>query len=245
MRTPFVAANWKMHRPPTGAFDPGSPYHPQKHVDVAVFPSFLDLREAITERIAVGAQCGRPEVSGAFTGDISMAMLKELGCMYILCGHSERRSTHGETNEDVARQARSALEVGLTPLICIGETAAQREKGKHQTIVKAQLTALPLDATILIAYEPVWAIGTGVSATARQAQEMHAFIRGLLPAERREVTRVLYGGSVTPENAQELLKQPDIDGALVGGASLKPDQFRAIVEIAARNQSLPSQGSSV
>jgi len=159
-------------------------------------------------------------------------MLKEIGCTHVLCGHSERRQGHGETNEDVSRQAQAALDLGLHPVICIGETAKQREAGEAESTVHTQLSALPLHSDITIAYEPIWAIGTGNTATPELAQTMHAFIRSLLPDQSREKIRILYGGSMKPENAEELLLKEDIDGGLIGGASLKPDEFATIVSIA-------------
>lgn len=218
-----------MHSVPHGAFSEDSPYRPQKGVDVLVFPTFLHMQNCLHAGIPTGAQCGHPEPQGAHTGDVSMAMLQNLGCTHVLCGHSERRNAHGETDADVAAQATAALEVGLHPIICIGETDAERSAGEAESVVTRQLDALPLGQSVTIAYEPVWAIGTGNTATPALAQEMHALIRSLLPEETREITRILYGGSMKPENARELLMQPDIDGGLVGGASLKPDTFRGII----------------
>jgi len=221
-----------MNPPPDGAFEEDSPFRTQGTVDVYVFPTFLDLAKADDAGLIVGAQFGHPEACGTHTGDVSMKMLKDLQCHEVLCGHSERRANHGETNEDVAAQAIAALEVGLHPIVCIGETEEEREKGKEKKVIEEQLKPVPTESDIIIAYEPVWAIGTGKTATPEQAQEMHAFIRSQLPEDRREETRILYGGSVKPDNAEDLLKQPDIDGALVGGASLKPEDFKQIVEAA-------------
>ena len=163
-----------------------------------------------------------------------MEQLAKAGCHYVLCGHSERRKDHGETNEDVAVQVIGALENTLHPILCVGETEQERDEGKEKDIVKAQLSGIPLESTLTIAYEPVWAIGTGKTATPEQAEEMHAYIRSLLPDDKKESTRILYGGSMKPDNAQELLSQPNIDGGLIGGASLKPDSFGQIVEIASK-----------
>lgn len=232
----LIAANWKMNSPPGGFEAPDSPYRAatavatargaESAVDVVVLPSFTDLHRCIEAKLIVGAQCGRPELNGAFTGDVSIAMLKDLGCRYVLCGHSERRRYHGETDAFIAEQAAAALEAGLHPIVCVGETAEERKNGKEKDVVKRQLKELPSGVTI--AYEPVWAIGTGKTATPKDAQEMHSFIRKHVAAE----TRILYGGSMHSGNALELLKQPDIDGGLIGGASLKLDEFKKIVEIA-------------
>ncbi|MBM3231230.1 triose-phosphate isomerase [Candidatus Peregrinibacteria bacterium] len=236
MRTPLIAANWKMNPAPAGALGTSSPYRTHAAVDVIVFPSFLDLKECLAAKLIAGPQFASPEEPGAHTGDVSMTMIKTLGCRYVLCGHSERRADHGETDADVAAQVIAALERGMHPVVCVGESQEQRKAGKEKSVVKKQLAGLPLESDITIAYEPVWAIGTGKTATPADAQEMHAYIRSLLPENRRNGTRILYGGSMKPENAEELLKQPDIDGGLVGGASLKPDDFGKIVEIAAAMQ---------
>jgi len=234
----LLAANWKMNPAPAAAMVNAhgdrslNPYHPHADIDVVVLPTFVDLQRCMDAGLIIGAQYGHPETVGAHTGDVSMAMLKKLGCRYVLCGHSERRANHGETDEDVAAQAIAALENGLHPVICIGETLEEREKGHEKTVVKKQLKHLPLESDVTIAYEPVWAIGTGKTATPKQAQEMHAYIRSLLPDDRRESLRILYGGSMKAENAEELLKQPDIDGGLIGGASLKPEEFGRMIEIA-------------
>lgn len=229
-----------MNAPPEGAFGEGSPYRPSQNVDVVVFPTFLDIEHSRTAGIATGGQNGHPEPTGAHTGDISMPMLRHAGCTYVLCGHSERRQDHAETDDMVAIQASAAIVAGLHPIVCIGETSEERDAGKEQSVVERQwhavMTALEtaacLDAPLSIAYEPVWAIGTGKTATPVIAQDMHAYIRSLLPAPIRGTTRILYGGSMKPDNAEDLLAQPDIDGGLIGGASLKPDQFAAIVAIA-------------
>ncbi|MDP6575343.1 MAG: triose-phosphate isomerase [Candidatus Peribacteraceae bacterium] len=232
----LIAANWKMNPVPDGAFEQDSPYKTHSAVDVYVFPTFLDLPASIESKIITGAQFGRAEETGAFTGDVSMQMIKEAGCIAVLCGHSDRRAFHGESNEDVAAQAIAALEAELHPIVCFGETEEERDSGKAENVIKAQLKPLPTESDIILAYEPIWAISRGdpnkPAATSEDAQEMHAFIRSQLPEDKRESTRILYGGSMKSENAQELLTQPDIDGGLVGGASLKPDDFRKIVETA-------------
>lgn len=234
MRKKLIAANWKMNDAPEGAYEPDSPYHTHANVDVVVFPTLLDIRECIKAQIITGAQYGCTEERGAHTGDVCIDQIAKAGCHYVLCGHSERRKDHGETNVDVATQTVSALENKLHPIVCVGETEEERDAGKEKDVVKAQLQAMPLESDLTIAYEPVWAIGTGKTATPEQAQEMHAYIRSLLPEDRRDGTRILYGGSMKLENAEELLSQPDIDGGLIGGASLKPDSFGQIVEIASK-----------
>ncbi len=247
MRKPLIAANWKMYRAPAGAWDDGSPYLPHVEVDVIVLPSALDLERAVGVGCVTGGQYGHPEAKGAHTGDISIQMLKDLGCTYHLCGHSERRRDHHETDAMVGAQVKAALELGLLPIACIGETLEERDSGKAKEVVKRQLSAfLPLleepnsesripnlevrisNLELVIAYEPVWAIGTGKSATPELAQEMHAFIRSVLPAHRQASTRILYGGSAKPETARGLMQQQDIDGLLVGAASIIPHDFAAI-----------------
>lgn len=230
----LIAANWKMNPPPAGALGDQSPYREHTDFDVVVFPTFVDLKACVDARLLTGAQYGRPEPAGAYTGDVSMQMLARIGCRYVLCGHSERRAHHHETDGDVAAQVIAALEAKLHPVVCVGETADERAAKKHEKRVSAQLKALPLESDLTIAYEPVWAIGNGDTASAAQAQEMHEFIRTHLPADRAEQTRILYGGSVNDGNAEELLHQHDIDGLLIGGASLKPEEFRKIVEVAER-----------
>ena len=227
-----------MNPAPDGAYGDASPYRSTDEVDVAVFPTYLDLAACIEAGISTGPQFGHIEEHGAHTGDVSLQMCQDLGCIYALCGHSDRRSEHGETSEEVAAQAEAALRYGLHPVVCLGETLEEKQAGKTEDIIRAMLGPIPLEEDITIAYEPVWAISRGdpntPAATPEDAQSVHALIRSLLPASRREDTRILYGGSMKPENAQELLSQPDIDGGLVGGASLKPDAFAEIVEIASK-----------
>lgn len=240
-RTPLIAANWKMNDPPQHAFADDSPYRTQSHVDVVVFPTFLDLERCACAGLFTGAQCGRAEPSGAFTGDISMTMLKAVGCSYVLCGHSDRRTFHKETNEDIALQAHAALDAQLIPVVCIGETADEREKGIVREVVQSQVKTILLRlgsrvSQVVFAYEPVWAISRGnatlSAATPEDAQSMHAFIRSLLPKTMQEGMRILYGASMKPDNAHALLTEPDIDGGLIGSASLDPEKFRAIVACA-------------
>ena len=237
----LIAGNWKMNPAPLSAQatpkQAPETYLPIDTVDTAIFPTFLDITKCIDAGIITGGQSGHPEESGAHTGDVSMKMLKEIGCKYVLCGHSERRQDHYETNEFVSAQVSSAIENDLMPILCVGETEEERQEGKEKVIVKKQIeTVIERSAIrdprsdLVIAYEPVWAIGTGKTATPEDAQEMHAYIRSLLPEDIRDETRILYGGSMKPENAKELLGQPDIDGGLVGGASLKPESFLEIIK---------------
>lgn len=229
-RRPFIAANWKMHPVPAGALQPGSPFMPHAQADIAVFPAFVDIRECLASGLQAGGQCGHALDNGAHTGDISMAMLAAMGCKYVLCGHSERREHHHESNESVAKQVASALHHGMTPVLCVGETADQREMDETEEVIQRQITAVELHPGIVIAYEPVWAIGSGKTPTPADAQQVHAFIRSLLPKPKD--MRILYGGSMNAKNAAELLAQPDIDGGLIGGASLKPAEFGSIIAAA-------------
>lgn len=228
-RKPLIAGNWKMNSAPAGFDAKDSPYR-TGGVDVVVFPAFTDIAKCVHAQIVTGAQYGRAEASGAFTGDVSMPMIAAAGCRYVLCGHSERRRYHHESDEEVAEQAVAALEANLHPVICVGETADEREMKKHKHVIERQLKLLPKSG-ITIAYEPVWAIGTGKTATPEDAEDMHAFIRSLLGKEGEGI-RILYGGSMNAKNAKDLLSQKNIDGGLIGGASLKIDEFRMIVETA-------------
>ncbi|HVW66606.1 MAG TPA: triose-phosphate isomerase [Candidatus Peribacteraceae bacterium] len=229
-RTPLIAANWKMNAPPQGWDSDESPYRKQDGVEIVVFPTFLDIRTCVEKFLVVGAQCGRPEPTGTYTGDISMELLAQHGCTYVLCGHSERRSHHQESDAFVALQVKAAMDAGLQPILCIGESADERELKQQFDVVKRQLEAMSILPSI-IAYEPVWAIGTGSCPAESDVQEMHANIRSLLPEDKKEGTRILYGGSVKPDNAAGFLKEPDVDGLLVGGASLDPKEFRQIVHL--------------
>lgn len=224
----FLGANWKMNPAPRGCDSAQSPYRSSKNVDVIVFPSALDIHACLRAGLQVGGQYGRPEMYGAMTGDQNMQMLKDAGCTYVLCGHSERRIHHKETDEDVALQASSALNAGLLPIVCIGETEAEHRAGHAKKRVLQQLSTIPEGVT-LIAYEPIWAIGTGVTPTPAEAEEIHTLLR---TARGDATCRFIYGGSLNALNATEFLSQPNIDGSLIGGASLKPDEFRKIVEIA-------------
>ncbi len=249
-RRRLVAGNWKMnHGPRAGdnlARELKARLSGQTRVDVAVFPPSITL-PAVTARlqhsgVQVGGQDLHPEVSGAFTSAISGEMIRELGCQMVLCGHSERRALFGDDDALVNRKVHAALRSGLVPVLCIGETLQQREAGQVEAVIASQLegglAGLQPDqvAAVILAYEPVWAIGTGVTASPGQAQEAHAFVRRWI-AERTppyvaEQLRILYGGSVKPGNAATLFSQPDIDGGLVGGASLKAESFTAIVDAA-------------
>lgn len=220
--------------------------HASGNVDVAVCPPSVYLHDVGAalrgSMIQLGAQNVHHAAEGAYTGEISCGMLKDLGCKYVIIGHSERRAIFGESDADVNTKLQTVLKSGLTPIVCIGETLAQRESGATQTVVRGQCThslaGLTSDqmAKTVLAYEPVWAIGTGKTATPAQAEEVHADIRELLKelfdASVANSVVIQYGGSVKADNANELLSQPNIDGALVGGASLKSDAFLPIVQAA-------------
>ena len=251
MRKIFIAGNWKMHLDldeainlVNGLLSKGINFD---KVDAAVCPSFVFLSEISRlikdSKLEMGAQNVYFEEKGAFTGEVSPIMLKSVGCKYVIIGHSERRHIMGESSLIVNKKLLKTMESGLIPILCVGETLDQREKGDLFNVVEQQLT-IGLEGTkisdgneLVIAYEPVWAIGTGVNATPEQAQEMHDFIRnkilaGLFGRNISEQIRILYGGSVKPENSADILVQPDIDGALVGGASLKTDSFYGIIKSA-------------
>ena len=246
----FIAGNWKLHRGPAAAAALAEGLAERLAGDVgadlAVFPPFLSIPSALAalsgSGIEVGAQDLFEQDQGAFTGAVSGPMIRETGCSRVLVGHSERRSLFGDTDAQVAAKLQAALRAGLLPILCVGETLDQRDAGDAVSVVTGQLGAA-LDGLepdqlpgITLAYEPVWAIGTGRTASPDQAQAMHAAIRGWLadryPAFVAEELRIQYGGSVKPHNAAELLSQPDIDGALVGGASLDAASFASIVEAA-------------
>jgi len=228
----LIAGNWKMYKGPAAAaeFCLGLREHELDGVDVVVCPPFVSLGVAVQllagTEIAVAAQNVHWEDEGAYTGEISASMLRELGVYGAIVGHSERRQLFGETDETVARRADAALEAGLFVIACVGETEQERERGETEGVLRRQLSVLKADDNLVVAYEPVWAIGTGKTATPDMAQDAHAFVKVLLDVP------VLYGGSVKPENAAELLGQPDVDGALVGGASLDLDSFTAICRAA-------------
>ncbi len=239
LRKKLIAANWKMNNAPTGFDAKDSSYRTKSDVDVVIFPTFLDIEKCTKAELIVGAQYGRPEEKGAFTGDESMKQIKTSGCTYVLCGHSERRIHHSESDAFVAEQVIAAIDCGLIPILCIGETADEREMGQAKEVVKRQLETVLLATShqlqarnLVIAYEPVWAIGTGKTATPTDAEEMHAYIRSLLSEELQNDMRIIYGGSMKPENAKDLLSQKNIDGGLVGAASLDPVAFGKIVNSA-------------
>ena len=231
----LIAGNWKMYKTATdtGEFCRGlrEALAGLEGVDVAVCPPFTGLAAAVQAladtEIAVAAQNVHWEREGAYTGEISAQMLVDLGVYGTIVGHSERRQHFGETDETVGRRAVAALDAGLWVIACIGELEEERDRGETEDVLRRQLVALESHDDLVIAYEPVWAIGTGKTATPEMAQEAHAFVKALLDVP------VLYGGSVRPENAAELLAQPDVDGALVGGASLEVDPFVAICQAAA------------
>lgn len=252
MRKPFVAGNWKMNTDSHSSVSlaesiaSGASEIAGQSVSMAVFPPFIYLPSVFkalnTSDIAVGAQDLYFEQNGAFTGEISVSMLKDVGCTYALCGHSERRHVIGETDELINKKVAAAISGGLLPVLCVGELLDERKASQTNEVVTRQvknglagLNAEKISA-VTIAYEPVWAIGTGLTATPQQAQQAHQLVRGLLAemydAQLAEEIRILYGGSVKPANAAELMKQKDVDGSLVGGASLNADDFLAIIRAA-------------
>jgi triosephosphate isomerase len=245
MRQPLVAGNWKMHgsRSDNASLVGGliDLLRPDRRAEVMVCPPFPYLwetgRKLKETGIALGAQSVSAEPQGAFTGEVAAAMLRDVGCRYVLVGHSERRQLFGEFEALVARKFVAAQSAGLWPVLCVGETLEEREQGRTHAVVASQLEAVLSVAGVaafrsaVIAYEPVWAIGTGRNATADQAQDVHAMIRGTIAALDGTIAgavRILYGGSVKASNARELFERPDIDGGLVGGASLKADEFARI-----------------
>jgi triosephosphate isomerase len=246
-RRPIIAGNWKMNKTTVEARDLASKLIPLiagvKERDIVFAPPFTAL-QAVAEvikgtGIALSAQNLHWEDKGAFTGEISAEMLLDLGCKYVIIGHSERRQFFGETDETVNKKLRQALNKGLLPIVCVGETLKEREAGTANEVIERQVTGALKGVTaaemqkVIIAYEPVWAIGTGKTATPDQANEIHSFIRKKIEISYgKEIAgslRIQYGGSVTPENVSALMAMPDIDGALVGGASLKPESFAALV----------------
>lgn len=247
MRRPVIAGNWKMYKTAEEALAFFQAFEPlvaaSKHCDIIVAPPFTALAAAVESTrgssIAVAAQNLHWEREGAFTGEVSARMLVEIGCRAVIIGHSERRQFFGETDDSVHRKTKAALEAGLTPIVCVGELLAEREGNLTQAVLKRQFEGgfaalTPAEfSRILIAYEPVWAIGTGRTATPEIAAEAHRYLRSLAAAqftsELASALRILYGGSVKPENIEGLMAQDEIDGALVGGASLDPKSFAAIV----------------
>ena len=252
MRRPIIAGNWKMFKTISEAADFAqglkSKVSDVTDREIIVCPTYpaLETTAKVIQgtNIKLGAQNMFWEDEGAYTGEVSAPMLKAAGCTYVIIGHSERRQYFGETNETVNKKLFAALKHNLIPIVCIGETLEQREKNETFKVIEKQVRegfkelgagdpSISLGASwgkIVIAYEPVWAIGTGKTATPEQAQEVHAYIRKLLPKEVANDIRILYGGSVKPDNVKDLMAQPDIDGGLVGGASLKIDSFVALVK---------------
>jgi triosephosphate isomerase len=245
MRRAVIAGNWKMHKTTAEAVALARAVRAGAAGDAEVvlappFTALVGVAEALKgSAVALAAQNMHWEGQGAFTGEVSPVMLRDAGCSHVILGHSERRQLFGETDEGVARKAVAALAHGLTPVVCIGETLAERESGRTMEIVERQLERAlrPLSpeqaAVALVAYEPVWAIGTGRNATPQQAQEVHAFIRRRVSVSHGEpaaaALRILYGGSVKPDNVGALMAEPDVDGALVGGASLEAESFLKLV----------------
>jgi len=244
MRKIFMAGNWKMNMTEAEALEFVKQVKPLvKDVTdktMLICPPLVaisKLKEALAgSNIALGSQNMHFEDKGAFTGEVSGPMLKAVGAEYVILGHSERRQYFCETDEIVNKKLKAALKHKLLPIVCCGETLEQREKNETMKVIedqiKGSLAGLSKDEwkQTTIAYEPIWAIGTGKTASPEQAQEVHAFIRGLLPAEVAQEVRILYGGSVKPDNVKELMAKPDIDGGLVGGASLKPESFAGLVK---------------
>ncbi|MCM8800263.1 MAG: triose-phosphate isomerase [Candidatus Omnitrophica bacterium] len=251
-RISLIAGNWKMYKNITQAIELVSALKRElffietQRFEIVVCPPFTALSEVAEllyeSNIELGAQNVHWEKEGAFTGEVSILMLKDLGCKYVIVGHSERRTYFGETDEIINKKLKAVLDEGLSPILCVGESLKQREEGLTFKILEEQiykdLESINFQkvANLVIAYEPVWAIGTGRTATPQIAQEAQAYIRGLLnriySEEISQKIRILYGGSVKPENIKELIKQPDIDGALVGGASLDLDSFSSIIKYA-------------
>ncbi len=246
-RRPVIAGNWKMYKTGSETRAFFEAFHPSvrasKHCDIVIAPPFTSIAAAVEavagSSIAIAAQNLYWGAEGAFTGEVNARMIAEAGCKYVIIGHSERRQYFGETDETVHHKTQAALLAGLTPIVCVGETLTEREGGVTSDVLRRQFDggfASLTDADfsrILIAYEPVWAIGTGRTATPEIAEDAHRFIRELASAKFGEAraigVRILYGGSVKPDNIKGLMAQPDIDGGLVGGASLDPKSFAAIV----------------
>ena len=249
MRRLILAGNWKMYKTVSEAIELVNGLKRQLYdvvnLDIVVCPSFTSLATVseliVDSNIRLGAQDVYWKEEGAFTGEISPSMLKDLGCKFVIVGHSERRQYFFETNESVNKKINAILNIGLIPIFCVGETLAQREENKTLEVIKEQLQkglrdiVLEKAENLIVAYEPIWAIGTGKNATAEQAEEIQIYIRNLLAKmynkDIAESVRIQYGGSVKPENIKELIMQPNIDGALIGGASLKIDSFSEIVKI--------------
>lgn len=251
MRTKLVAGNWKMNGglESNQALIQGFKSDVLPGVDVSVFcpfPYLTQVRDLVKDSlIQFGSQDVSAQTSGAFTGEVSVSMLKEFGVTQVIVGHSERRQYHAESSQLVASKAVAAIQAGLLPIVCVGETLAERQSGQVESVIASQLDPVIEKAAsfvkdgvwpLVIAYEPVWAIGTGVTATPEQAQEVHQMIRSRLQAALgvnvAQSTRILYGGSVKPANAKEIFSKPDIDGGLIGGAALSASDFSGIIRAA-------------
>ena len=248
MRKPVIAGNWKMYKLLSEALETALELKPlvanATHCEVVIAPVFTALK-TLADRLegtnikVSGQNCAVQDSFGAHTGEIAPQMLKDVGCSYVIVGHSERRQFYCETDESVNKKTRAALSAGLYAIVCVGESLKERDAARAESVVEAQLTKGLEGLTvsdlerIIIAYEPVWAIGTGKTATPEQAQEMHGYIRGVIAKTHGGQTagslRILYGGSVKPDNIRDLMAQADVDGALVGGASLEADSFAKIV----------------
>ncbi|MCC7156303.1 MAG: triose-phosphate isomerase [Bryobacterales bacterium] len=247
MRTPLMAGNWKMYKTPAETQAFFSKFLPlvtgATHAEIAICPPFVNIAAAVEaakgSRVGIGGQNVYWAKEGAFTGEVSAPMLKAAGCTWAIAGHSERRQYFGETDETVLKRAAAALDAGLLPIVCVGERLEERESGNTERVLEAQfnggIAGLSAEqfAKTVIAYEPVWAIGTGKVATPDMAGAAHKFLRGLAESKYGKsaaaAVRILYGGSVKPDNVRGLMAQPDIDGALVGGASLEANSFASIV----------------
>jgi len=248
MRKPLIAGNWKMYKLLNEAVETALALKPlvsnANHCEVVIAPVFTALK-TVADRLegsniqVSGQDCAVQNVFGAHTGEVAASMLKDVGCSFVIIGHSERRQFYSETDEWVNKKTKAALEAGLTGIVCVGEMLSEREGGRAESVVETQLNGGLQGLTvadmerIIIAYEPVWAIGTGKTATPEQAQEMHGYIRRKIEESHgkqvADFIRILYGGSVKPDNISELMSQTDVDGALVGGASLEADSFSKIV----------------
>jgi triosephosphate isomerase len=256
MRKPFIGGNWKMNTDSKSAVELAKGVVQKcgtmlDEVEICVCPPFVYLaavKNALgSSNIGLGAQDVYFEPKGAFTGEISCQMLKDIGCKDVIIGHSERRHVLGETDELINKKLLAAIEAGLLPIFCVGELLEERKAGKTAQVVKEQIqkgmarVTIEKAKAVTIAYEPVWAIGTGINATPQQAQEVHLMIRQLIATlyneDFAEQMRIQYGGSVKPDNASQIIAQADVDGFLVGGASLKADEFAAIVKAAAEAKS--------
>ena len=248
MRKPIIAGNWKMYKTVKESVDfvrqLSEKFKGIQDREIVVCPTYLSIPGVVDtlrfSSVQVGAQDAHWENEGAYTGNVSPSMLKDLGISYIILGHSEKRQYDGETDQKINRKLKNVLKNGLRAIVCVGETLEEREAGKTEKVIEAQINgcfsgiSLGDLANIVVAYEPVWAIGTGKTATPEQANDVHAFIRNLIGkkynGDAAQGLRIQYGGSVKPDNIKQLMDKPDIDGALVGGASLKTDSFAAIVQ---------------